>query len=278
VRGGAADGGATAIPADPTRDDAWEIEGSLDADRGDPVDWLVLELEPGFEHELLVSVVTVGSRDAFDGGVYAADGELLAIPPPSANRLMLDESRSVSVKHVVDRVFVRVGTTDSYRRGDYQVTVTHSYKTALPDPNAPPPCDPEAFDPRNPNCAGECDYQHPDAKNPKCCEMWEKCRQRNVRYCESLDVTVDGDTVWIPLGTRQGLFGEPSGRLFLSKPEPVAADDMVQYRRQQPITLTVREIQPDRSQWWIDKLRDHDGPWVLSHVYRVQLERPWQCP
>jgi hypothetical protein len=261
--------GAVAIPKDPEYPERWRLDGTLDAGAGDAVDWAVLELPPGQAHTIIVSVVSEGGT--FDADVFGVAGLL-------GHTSKLGDAAFASV---VDRIYVRVSATATRSRGAYSAIVDVLSSERLADPNAPPKCDPDAYDASNPNCRGECDYQHPDATNPECCGMWWKCKKQNEWSCETRDAQVQDDVVTIPLGTRQGVFGHPRGELILTEREPRLPEERLdeELRQQRSrVELSVLQIDTDTSYWKIEHAKSHDLPWIASHLSHVRLDPPRECP
>jgi len=255
-------GDAVEIPIDPQNPYRHRVDGTIGPASSDATDWLQLELPPAGESTINVSLL----GDGLLGETYDGEGQLLAPLEDIGGGV-----RSLTAVRSRGRLLIRVTAPSDTPPAEYSViaTITRTYS----DIDAPTPCDPDAYDASNPRCDGECDYSNPDPDNPKCCAMWEKCRLPHYPYCGTSEATLDGDSLWIPLGLENGIFGKPASFLRLTKSEPPHPDEWQQRKRSEPIRLMLRTLEKRRSQWAIMDARVHDLPFVRDHIQMIEIYR-----
>jgi hypothetical protein len=245
----------------------WKLEGVIG--EAAPITWIQLDVASPPLSAVEVTVTTDGSRDAFDSQLRSPSGSVLATLAPIPGLDGASDIRSATVRNT-DAVYVRIAASTTRRSGKFVVVAT---RTPLPVP-PPAKCDRNHFDPNSLACAGECDFHHPDVNVPSCCIVWEKCRVRGTSLCQTTDIRWDGDDVVLPLGLEDGVYGHPSGRLYVRPVEPRLPDGRVPGN----VTIQATTVEAHRSVWSVMNAPDHDLAWLRDHSSRVDIPLPPHCP
>ena len=177
-----------------------KVTGIVTYPGGDRVDWKVIELPANASGQLKLKLKWTPPRPGLDLSFDVLNewNREVASAKPNKRRNSRKTNKAVTVENAKGKYFIAVYASERGDAGKYTLTAEFAANAvdtfdwlAIPisDPPKLPavpeplkPCDPKAFDAKNPACAGVCP-EPADPKNPACAGICPTPPDENIPAC-----------------------------------------------------------------------------------------------